>query len=740
MPRYITTLFYALLLVCQTTAVAENADSLEKCMKNATDSVKYSVLKKLSEVYGTDSLSKSVDYLRERLKLSINAKNLQEATNSCIYIAELFWAANRLDSARENYNLALSFAIENSNNDDQIFLYNSMGMALYSMSYFDSALACYNIALGIADKLADHKRKAKIFNNIGNVYARLGDYEMAVRFYLESASLKEVLLNNKVDGQDEAELKTARNDFLKSLMNIGSVYSLLEKDEVSLEYFNKALALAFDLGDKGSECKILNNIGTIMNRRGNYKEALELHQKALNLRKLINDKKGISVSYHNIANVYRNLKDYENALEFYFLALEIKKESGDRYGIATTMMGIGKIYIQTGRYAQASVYLYDALRMSLETNSNMIVAECYELLATLNQKTGKYQEALTFLKRYDGLMDSIGSEEHNTKIAGMQVRYEADKKERDNELLRKEVELNAIIIKKQSTLQYYFSFIAFLIILAGILTYNLYRVRRKTSLLLLGKNIQLQKSLNEYSGSETRLRNLNATKEKLLRIISHDIKNPLGSFVSLIKILSTGYHEMEHDERVEFLYHTVKSCRMTAQLLDNLSEWSNLQRENIELKYEWFDLSKAITESIQMARIRAEEKRIEIVNLVPTGADVFADYHAISTVFRNLISNAVKFSPEGEDVCVDLQSRDGGYLISVKDNGIGMEKEDLGKLFRIDTNYSSIGNSGEKGTGLGLIICKEIIQRLKGSIFAESEPGKGSIFYVFIPHMNQSEK
>lgn len=712
-----------------------NTDSLEYSLLQSPDSMKYEILKQLSDAYGTDSLEKSAGYLRRSLSLALKNRNMQQAVNSHIYIADLYWYGNQLDSALTNYRKALAFTMESNNRDDELFLKNAIGLTLYSMSSFDSSLVYFEMAFIIANNRGDEKRKAKILNNMGNVYTRLGNYEKAVEYYLESNAIKERLLEN-MKGKAPDDIKAEKGDLLKSIMNIGSIYSLLDKEESAMEYFDKALDMAMELENKGSECKILNNLGVIMNKRGDFQKALSYHQKALQIRDQVNDIKGKAVSYHNLGNVYSNLKKFDQAIYYYIQALAIKRDISDRYGEANTLLAIGKAYLEGADYLKARSYLDNSLSIALNINSNIIVKECYELYARLSKETGDYKSALSFIEKYDYLKDSISSEEHSRKIAGLQVKYESERRERDNELLRKEVEFNKAFLRRQSTVQSFLIAFALLMMLAGIMVYNLYKLRRRTSLLLVEKNEQLNRNRDKLTGSENRLKKLNATKEKLLRIIGHDIKNPLGSFVSLVSILHDTYNDMDKDEKREFLHHTAKSCLMTSQLLDNLTEWSKLQKDNFELKNEPFDLNDAINSSLMIVKIRADEKNITIRNLVKSGSTIVSDIQALSTVFRNIISNAVKFTPDGGEIEIGLIEKPGKIQVFVRDNGVGIEENDLKKLFRIDTNYALIGNSPEKGTGLGLIICKEIIQRLGGEIHADSEPGRGSIFYIGLPAKN----
>jgi signal transduction histidine kinase len=168
-------------------------------------------------------------------------------------------------------------------------------------------------------------------------------------------------------------------------------------------------------------------------------------------------------------------------------------------------------------------------------------------------------------------------------------------------------------------------------------------------------------------------------------------------------------------------------------LLENLLEWSRSQTGNIEFKAEEFDLATVLKENEDLLKTQAQNKKLSLVNNNGVEVKVNAHKHSVNTVIRNLLSNAIKFTPEGGTITLSTQKSENEIKVSVSDTGVGMSEKVIQKLFRIDAKHSTIGTADEKGTGLGLILCKEFIEKNGGQIGVESEVGKGSVFYFTLP-------
>ena len=222
------------------------------------------------------------------------------------------------------------------------------------------------------------------------------------------------------------------------------------------------------------------------------------------------------------------------------------------------------------------------------------------------------------------------------------------------------------------------------------------------------------------------LERLNRTKDKFFSIIAHDLRNPFNAIIGFSALLRNDFYDMSSEQKLNLLELINVSSETAYNLLENLLQWARTQTDKIKYNPEDFDLREVASLVIDLHGIMAQKKGIVLKNCIPAQTMVHADKNMIHTVIRNLISNAIKFSkPDGS---IDLSSRetDGHIEVHVADNGIGMNRESLGKLFRIDTYYSTSGTMGESGTGLGLIICKEFVEKNNGRIKAISQEGYGT--------------
>jgi signal transduction histidine kinase len=226
--------------------------------------------------------------------------------------------------------------------------------------------------------------------------------------------------------------------------------------------------------------------------------------------------------------------------------------------------------------------------------------------------------------------------------------------------------------------------------------------------------------------TNTELERLNKTKDKFFSIIAHDLRNPFNAIMGFSDLLCHDFGEMDDKQKLGLLELINLSSESAFNLLDNLLQWARTQTDKIKFSPEYFELSAVVKEVMDLQGIIGEKKQVSIVSAIPDSTRVYADKNMIHTVIRNLISNAIKFSNKGGKVYIS--SFDNGPMaeVVIRDEGIGMSRENLSMLFRIDTYYSTSGTSGESGTGLGLIICKEFVEKNSGRIRATSKEGEGT--------------
>lgn len=248
-----------------------------------------------------------------------------------------------------------------------------------------------------------------------------------------------------------------------------------------------------------------------------------------------------------------------------------------------------------------------------------------------------------------------------------------------------------------------------------------------------------KKAEADLMASEESLKKLNATKDKFFSIIAHDLRNPLGNFVSVLSYLYEFYNDLSEEEKIEYISNTKDSASGILSLLENLLEWSRSQRGMITINPNEYCIRMIADNTLSILKLSADEKNIRLENNIPETTIVNTDANLVSTIIRNLTSNAIKFTPIGGVIEIGIKmSNDSKLTVYVKDSGVGMNKETVDKLFRIDQSVTTEGTTGEKGTGLGLILCKEFAEKLGGNIWVESEVGSGTTFYFTVPNIGES--
>ena len=240
--------------------------------------------------------------------------------------------------------------------------------------------------------------------------------------------------------------------------------------------------------------------------------------------------------------------------------------------------------------------------------------------------------------------------------------------------------------------------------------------------------------------SETKLRQLNVDKDRFISIIGHDLRNPFNNLLGLTEVLTEDIHKLNKDEVENIANDINKSARTTYNLLDDILMWARTQQGNIPFKPQNLNFKDICKETLEILTPNANTKNITINCYSEDHINVFADNEMLRTILRNLLTNAIKFTNSGGKITINAELNSGNVTISVSDNGVGIPPENMAKLYDISEVLTTKGTSGETGTGLGLLLCKEFVEKHGGKIWVESEVGKGSIFYFTIPNNNRPDK
>ena len=262
---------------------------------------------------------------------------------------------------------------------------------------------------------------------------------------------------------------------------------------------------------------------------------------------------------------------------------------------------------------------------------------------------------------------------------------------------------------------------------------ELERLVNERTIEILEKNEELRSQNDQIEIQKNELQRLNATKDRLFTIIAHDLKNPFSAISGFSSLLINNFDEYSEEQKLELIRLIQSSSSNAFELLQNLLTWSRANLNVIRYKPEKIQINEMVKEICRFMEILARNKNIRLLLNEQQSINAFADKEMLNTVIRNLIANAIKFTAQGGTVTVSFEDKNNMVAISISDTGVGMSAGEISKLFKMDEVYSTSGTEGEKGTGIGLLLCKDFIERNYGQIFVNSKPGAGSCFTVEIP-------
>lgn len=564
--------------------------------------------------------------------------------------------------------------------------------------YLSTALDSY--------KAINHKRgMAKALNNIGIYYNEMGMLDKALESYLEAIKYWE--------GDDC--LKNKANN----INNIGIVYLDQTNYDKALNYFNKALDLFSKIDNTEGIAISYSNIGDAFNDKEEYDKALDYHIRSYQQELKTNSNYGIAHQLNKIGSIYSIQKKYSQALDTLRKALAIREKLNIETGICESSLNIGKVFIDLNNLEMAEKFCNRTYNLALEIKSDYWIKNSGKYLSIIYENKNDFRNALKYHKIYKDANDRIFSASKIKEITELAMNYEFQKETEKNQLIHETELLNQRHIRI-----FYILSLVIVLIFIGFILYR-YTIKKRANLALVRNFALIDQQAKE-------LKIANATKDKFFSIIAHDLRSPFNSLLGFSDILEQRYDEYNDAERIRIINILSKTSKNTFFLLDNLLTWSRSQLGHIDIKKELLNLKNLVVDSIAAYKSSASLKNITIVIDINHETTVFTDMATIKTVIGNLVNNAIKFTqPDGE---IRITSKEKNKLVEIciHDNGIGMSKETLEKLFRIEESFTTQGTNKEKGTGLGLILCKEFVEKNGGEISVKSEVNKGSCFIFTI--------
>lgn len=599
-------------------------------------------------------------------------------------------------------------------------LFTELSVNYYIMDT-DSGLIYANKALELAKEIDWKIGIAKARNSLATNYWAKNKLPEAMENYIEMLNISEQI--------------NYQRGISVGLSNLAMIYSDLEQYDKALVYYHKAVKMEKELNNQSSLARNYGNIGIVYQRCGNNDSALYYHLKSLEIHEKLDVKMPISINYLNIGSIYIEDSVYAKAYDYNIKAFDMAKKLENKRVMALSLANLGNVYLliyynfpkieeiddfafssRERNLEKAIEFLERSREFLIDINDKKNLKDINNFLMDAHLVKHDFDKASQYREAFESLRDSLMSEKAHARIAQLDAKRELELK--DKQLKIKELQIQSKNVQ--------ITIIIIALVLLAII-----------SIIFLRLNNQKRKINAKLVEQSRIISEQNATKDKFFSIIAHDLRNPVSTISQSIDVLNDEFYNLDNQELKEYIADLQKSSKNLYALVEDLLTWSRSQRGIIHANKETYQAKDIVERAISQIESQAAKKNIKIANKVPESKKVHIDAALTITILRNILSNAIKFSDFNSSVEVSLgKCENGKDSFKIKDHGIGMDQKAIDSLFKIDNAHSGIGTAGEKGTGLGLIVCKEFADKQDGAIEVQSEPEKGSTFTFVFPAEN----
>lgn len=567
------------------------------------------------------------------------------------------------------------------------------GLNLKAVAQADSgnrmeALHANKKALQIAAELNDFELLTAINNDLAILYSDLNDHAEALRYY--HASL------------DAAKILDDPKEIAWTMGNLGNELISLGENEKGNEYLEEAIKISTAVDDPLLIINIQGVRGRMFMNAEDWDEAEEAYKEQLALTEKHGFPAKSAQAYMSLGRLYQAKNEPKAGLIAYLKAKEYFQASGKRFALPYISYFISQAYLDLDDIGNSMKYARTALREGDEVDSNPNYGKICETLSDLYRIQEQWDSAYHYENKLRLFNTKYYKERLAERLGETELTYQLKNEEDKNARLTALAERDEALIAKRS-IMLIASILALLLAAAIAIWY--YRVNQKS-------------------------RQTSQFKDQLFSIVSHDLRAPMASLKGLMDAVREGYITAE--EFPEMLELLDKEMTQTDQLLNNLLHWSKSQLDGLKPKPQKIKINRIIAGGIALYEPIARKKQVHLKADIDTELIGYADPEMIKLIVRNLLSNALKYSKSGGTIHLDSGVEKGKVFVKIRDEGIGMS-EDAKKKLAENEHFSTLGTQEERGTGLGLVLVKDFLQKNKGRFWFDSEKGKGSTFAFSIP-------
>jgi signal transduction histidine kinase len=595
--------------------------------------------------------------------------------------------------------------------------YLDIGVAHYFMGEYMEALRHYEFAMEVAVELGDKQFISKTRNNIGVLYFVWGEHDLALENYLQGLALQ-LEVGDKVGAA-------------RSYNNIAGVHQTAGRYESALEYYDQAIQLYREVGNLALEASTLNNIGLVRYEQGNYQEGIVPLERALVLGRELNDKPGEALSLNNIGMILAKLDRSREAEEHFTEALEIRREIGDRQGESVSLQYLGSTLVATGDMEAGIPLLEEALAIASDLEVQELIRDDYQALAEAWALAGDHEKALANHRKFKEAHDHIFDDERARQMAAAEARFELDLKDQEIQGLKREAEFlefrrNILIVGA----------IASLLII--VLLWNRYRFQKRSNEERKRQNEALRQA---HSDLETAAREelahvaRVATMGELTAAFAHELHQPLTAIKANVRAVRNlrGAEPGEPDVADEVLGYIREDAERAREIINRLREMMRKGEYRRQVK----DVDDVIRAGVKFVEPTAGHQGVKVIQQLAGGLPpVHCDQIQIQQVLVNLVQNALAAmdDQEGDIVISTRQPDEDRIRVAVCDSGPPVSPDVVTDMF--DPFFTT----KPEGLGMGLPICRTIIEAHGGTLSFRKNETRGMTFEIDLPVFRVSEK
>jgi signal transduction histidine kinase len=623
-------------------------------------------------------------------KVISTSKNDSLVVNAHVMIMKSL-GPNKIDSVRIYYNKAIDYSKENGFVLGEILLNHNMANLLSVHGDLSEALVYANKAVKLAKSQNDQVNLARAFGLLSVIYGRKGDFPKSTTHAFASLNIFEKLKN--------------KEGMINAYIKLSAIHIQIHDFKSALKYCKIADSLNKEVKDKVFELDIANNLAIAFAEQGKLDDALAMFERVSRLTRGSREQVAAHASsLMNIGLVYKEKRDYKKALDYYQQSYKVSLDNNYPEGILKNMQNISVAYYYMGDYEKSNSEALKALSKSREMGVIDLEVEILEGLRTNYLKQKDYKNAHKYTEEYYEASMKLNVKEREREISSIKDKYELEKTQEQLKLLNE--------INETRTKQRNLSIILLVIALLSmvVFAYSYYRIR-----ILNKQNIIVKDKLSES----------NQVKDRIFSIIGHDLRSAYVSTLGILNLIKED--DLSASEKKEMINRVIHQSETALETLDKLLHWGYSQIRGAKITLEDFNCAVPLNQTLDFLSQIIHEKEIVVNNEIHKEVCVLADKNHFNFIIRNLISNAVKFTPKGGKINLSCTDEQDYFKFSIQDSGIGISKDRINKIFTADSS-STTGTHNEKGTGLGLIICKEFIESNGGQITVSSVEGKGATF------------